>query len=177
LLEALAKAGWVTSDAGPDVLVTIPGRDQAEQISIAQLLRNTDPSLNLQLTGGEMVNVPDARKELAARFPEGPKVWVTGAVGQAQVYSITSPADASLRKAVARVMGAAKYSKTAYIYRDDGNGQRREITIPLNDMMHSKAQDIALQADDVLLIPDDESKKMQQYYETHPLTPPWEKTK
>jgi polysaccharide export outer membrane protein len=177
LLEALAKAGWVTNDAGPEVLVTIPGRDQLEKIAIAQLLQNTDPSLNLRLAGGEVVNVPDAMKEIAARFPEGPKVWVAGNVGQPQVYSITSPADANVTKAVARVLGAVKYSKTAYIYRDDGSGQRREIAIPLNDIMHSKAQDVMLQADDVLLIPDDDSKKMQQYYETHPLTPPWEKTK
>ena len=98
-------------------------------------------------------------------------------MGQPQVYSISNPADASVTRVVAHVMGAAKYSKTAYIYRDDGNGPRREIPIPLNDIMHSKAQDVALQADDVLLIPDDESKKMQQYYETHPLTPPWGTTK
>jgi hypothetical protein len=43
--------------------------------------------------------------------------------------------------------------------------------------MHRKAPDVTLQADDVLLIPDDDSKKPQEYYDTHPLTPPWEKAK
>ena len=73
LLEALAKAGWVTNDAGPEVLVSKDAQEQPEKISIAQLLQNSGPSVNLQMTGGEVVNVPDAAKALAARFRKARK--------------------------------------------------------------------------------------------------------
>jgi protein involved in polysaccharide export with SLBB domain len=132
----------------------------------------------LTLSGGEVVNVPDAQKQLAARFPDGPKVWITGDVGRPQAYSIASPADATVLKAVASAGGVTQgYAKTAYIYRYDSVGVRKAIPIPLNDMLHRKAQDMSLQADDILLIPHDSDKKLPEYYDTHPPTAPWEKTK
>ena len=178
LLEALAKAGWVTSDAGPDVLLTTSDSAAPRKINLRDLQMSTDRSLNVLLTGGEMVSVPDALKEIAARFPEGPKVWITGNVGHALIYSIANPADATVLKVVASAGGEAQnYAKTAWIYRREGAGNRRSIPIPLSDIMHRKAPDVTLQADDVLLVPDSDAKKMQEYYETHPLTPPWEKAK
>jgi polysaccharide export outer membrane protein len=178
LLEALAKAGWVTSDAGPDVLLTTPDSPAPRKISLRDLQMSTDRSFNVMLNGGEIVSVPDAMKELAARFPEGPKVWIAGNVSHPLVYSITNPADATVLKVIAAAEGLTQnYVKTAYIYRLDGAASRQSIAIPLSDIMHRKAPDVALQADDVLLIPDSDSKKMQEYYDTHPLTPPWEKAK
>ncbi len=178
LLEALAKAGWVTSDAGPDVLLTTPDSPAPRKINLRELQMSTDRSLNVLLTGGEMVSVPDAQKELAARFPEGPKIWITGNVAHPLVYSITNPADATVLKVMASAGGEVQnYAKTAWIYRREGAGNPRSIPIPLSDIMHRKAPDVTLQADDVLLVPDSDTKKMQEYYDTHPLTPPWEKAK
>jgi polysaccharide export outer membrane protein len=175
LLEALAKAGWVTSDAAPDVLLTTPSSSAPRKINLQQLQMATDRSLNVTLTGGEVIDVPDARKELVARFPDGPKVWITGSLGPSLAYSVAKPADASVLKAIASAGGLGRhYPKTAWIYRRDDTGNRREVQIPLSDIVQRKAQDVALQPDDVLLIPDDDTKKMQQYYDTHPLTPPWE---
>jgi polysaccharide biosynthesis/export protein len=178
LLEALAKAGWITEDAGPDVLLTTPDSPTPRKINLRDLQMSTDRSLNVMLTGGEIVSVPDAMKELATRFPEGPKIWVTGNVGHPLVYSITKPADATVLKVIASAGGLLQNNtKTAWIYRLDGAGNRNEIHIPLSDIVHSKAPDVTLQADDVLLVPDSDTKKMQEYYDTHPLTPPWEKAK
>jgi polysaccharide export outer membrane protein len=175
LLEALAKAGWVTNDAGPDVMLTASDSVEPRKINLRDLQMSADRSLNVMLNGGEIVSVPDAVKELEARFPEGPKVWITGNVGHPLVYSITNPADATVLKVIANAGGVAQnYAKTAWIYRREGTGNRRPIPIALGDMMHRKAQDVALQADDVLLVPDSDTKKMQEYYETHPLTAPWE---
>lgn len=182
LLEALAKAGWVTSDAAPDVPLTTPDSSAPRKINLQQLQMATDRSLNVALTGGETIDVPDARKELVARFPDGPKVWITGSFGPPLAYSVAKPADATVLKAIASAGGLVRhYPKTAWIYRRDDTGNRREIQIPLSDIVQRKAQDISrdvtLQPDDVLLIPDDDTKKMQQYYDTHPLTPPWENAK
>lgn len=178
LLEALAKAGWVTSDAAPDVLLTTPDSSTPRKINLQQLQTATDRNLNVPLTGGEVIDVPDARKELVARFPDGPKIWITGSFGPPLAYSVARPADATVLKAIASAGGLARhYPKTAWIYRRDDSNNRREIQIPLSDIVQRKAQDVTLQADDVLLIPDDDTKKMQQYYDTHPLTPPWENAK
>lgn len=182
LLEALAKAGWVTGDAGPDVLLTASDSAEPRKVNLHDLQMSTDRTLNVMLNGGEIVSVPDAMKELAARFPEGPKVWITGNIAHPLVYPIANPADATVLKAIASAGGATQsvtqnLAKTAYIYRLEGNGNRRSIPIPLSDILHRKAQDVTLQADDVLLIPESDTKKMQEYYDTHPLSPPWEKAK
>ena len=178
LYEALAKAGWVTADSGPDVLLTTPDSPMPRKINLQQLQMGTDPSLNVTLTGGEVINVPDAPKVWVTGFRDGPKVWITGNVAHPLVYPITNPADATVLKAIASAGGLTEhYAKTAWIYRLDDTGNRSEIHIPLSDIMHRKAPDVTLQADDVLLIPDDDSKKPQEYYDTHPLTPPWEKAK
>jgi polysaccharide export outer membrane protein len=175
LLEALAKAGWVTSDAGPDVLLTTADSPAPRKINLRDLQMSTDRSLNVTLTGGEIISIPDAKQELAARFPEGPKIWITGNVGHPVVYSIANPADATVLKVMASAGGDAQnYAKTAWVYRREGAGNRRSISISLSDIMHRKAPDVTLQADDVLLVPDSDTKKMQEYYETNPLTPPWE---
>ena len=111
LLEALAKAGWTTPDAGPTCCLTPPGSETPRTISIEQLQRNTDPAINVTLTGGETVNVPDT-----------PKIWVTGNVGHAQAVPIRKPGDATVLKVIASLNGLSLYySKTAYIYRADPN--------------------------------------------------------
>jgi polysaccharide export outer membrane protein len=174
LLEALAKAGWVTNAAGPDVLLTTPDSPTPRKIGLRDLQMSTDRSLNVMLTGGETISVPDAKQELIARFPKGPKVWVTGNISHPLVYSITNPADATVLKIMTSADGEAQYAKTAWIYRRDGEDNRQSIPIALSDIMHRKAQDVTLQADDILFVPDTDTKKMQEYYDTHPLTPPWE---
>ena len=175
LLEALAKAGWVKNDAGPEVLLTEPDSATTRKINLRDLQMSTDRTLNVMLTGGEIVSVPDAQKERAARFPKGPKVWITGNVSHPLVYSIANPADATVLKVMASADDATQnYAKTAWIYRLEGTGDRRSIPIPLSDIMHHKAQDVTLQADDTLFVPDSDMKKMQEYYDTHPLTAPWE---
>jgi polysaccharide export outer membrane protein len=158
LVEALAKAGWATSDAGPDLLLTRPDSQAAEKINILQL--QADPALNVKLMGGETVSVPEA-----------PKVWVTGNVTKPQAVPVKNPADATVYKILADVEGLAQYyGKTAYIYRLDPTatttGGRREIPVPLRDMMHRKAPDVALIADDVLLIPDDNGAKRRAVLQT-----------
>jgi protein involved in polysaccharide export with SLBB domain len=149
LYEALAKGGWTTTDAGADVLLTKSPADPPMRINLLQLQLGKDASLNPMLTGGEVVNVPDA-----------PKVWVTGNVTKPQAVPIRTPADASVLKVVASAEGLTQYyNKTAYVYRANASGNRTEIVIPLWAIMHRKAQDVALMSDDILLIPDDNGTK------------------
>ena len=151
LIEAMAKAGWTTPEAGPDLLFTKSAAEAPRRISILQL-QNGDQSVNMTLTGGEVISVPDA-----------PKVWVTGNVTKPQAVSIRNPNDATVLKVVASVEGLTQYyNKTAYIYRPDATGHRQEIVVALSDIMHRKAQDVNLLVDDILLIPDDNGAKRRQ---------------
>jgi len=153
LYEALAKAGWTTTDAGADVLLTKSSTEAPLRINLLKLQLGNDPSINPMLSGGEIVNVPDA-----------PKVWVTGNVTKPQAVPIRTPSDASVLKVVASAEGLTQYyNKTAYIYRADASGNRTEIVVPLWAIMHRKAQDIALASDDILLIPDDNGTKRRDF--------------
>ncbi len=147
LLEAMAKVGWVTTDAGSVLFFSKSSTDAPRTISLDDLQqKSTDPSINVTLTGGEVINVPDA-----------PKVWVTGNVTKPGPVPFKRPADATVLKVVASSQGLTQYyAKNAYIYRTDPvDGQRHEIPIRLKDIMHRKVQDVPLLSDDILLIPDD----------------------
>jgi hypothetical protein len=48
----------------------------------------------------------------------------------------------------------------AYIYRQDGNGNKNEITIPLSKIMERKAADSPLLANDILYVPDNKARRM-----------------
>jgi polysaccharide biosynthesis/export protein len=88
LLEAMAKAGWANSDAGPVLLLTRFDSEAPRRINIAELLQaSTDPSLNVVLSGGEVINIPDAAK-----------IWVTGNVSKPQAVAVKNPADATVLK-------------------------------------------------------------------------------
>ena len=52
-------------------------------------------------------------------------------------------------------------SKVAYIYRREGGtgGKKNEIEIPLQKIVHRKAPDVTLQANDILYIPDDSGRR------------------
>ncbi len=152
LFEALAKAGGVTPDAGSTVLVSKSSTDVPEKIDLLQLQKSPDPSINITLTGGELISVPDA-----------PKLYVTGNVAKPGPIPLKTPDDATVLKVVADAGGLTQYyNKTAYIYRADASGKRQEIAVPLQKLMHREAQDVPLMADDILLIPDDGGYKRRQ---------------
>jgi polysaccharide export outer membrane protein len=152
LFEALAKAGGVTPDAGSIVLVSKTATDAPQKIDLNELQKNPQPSTNITLTGGELISVPDA-----------PKLYVTGNVAKPGPIPVKTADDATVLKVVAAAGGLTQYyNKTAYIYRADASGKRQEIAVPLRDIYHRKAQDVQLQADDILLIPDDNGYKRRQ---------------
>jgi protein involved in polysaccharide export with SLBB domain len=152
LFEALAKAGGVTPDAGSVVLVSKSATDVPQKIDLKELQDNPEPSINITLTGGELISVPDA-----------PKLYVTGNVAKPGPIPVKTADDATVLKVVADAGGLTQYyNNIAYIYRADATGKRQEIPVPLKKLMHREAQDVALMADDILLIPDDNGYKRRQ---------------
>jgi polysaccharide export outer membrane protein len=157
LLEALSRAEGLTPDAGPEILVsrTQPGPNGAptalvQRIFVKALIDAADPEMNLKLTGGEEIRVPEAGK-----------IFVVGNVKKPGAFSMQDTAETSVLKAVALAEGLLPYAgKQAYIYRrEGGSGSKNEIPVELKQIMDRKAPDATLQANDILYIPDRQGRR------------------
>jgi polysaccharide export outer membrane protein len=152
LLEAITRAGGLSPEAGAEILVSRPktASDGAaaalvQRIPVKGLIDAADPALNIRLTGGEEVRVPDVGK-----------FFVLGNVHKPGVFPMQGNTEISVLKALASAEGLMPLaSKEAYIYRREGaSGSKNEIRVPLKKIMDRKAPDILLTTDDILYIPD-----------------------
>ena len=155
LIDALAKAEGLTSDAGPELLLTVRAGDGSQKaevrtISIRQLIDQADPALNAELTGGEEVRVPEARK-----------VYVVGNVKKPGAYPLRDADGMTILKVLAVSEGLMPFAaKTAYIYRKtDAPDSREELAVDLNSIVKRKTPDVKLMADDVFYIPDNNARR------------------
>ena len=120
------------------------------RIPVRSLIDDADPALNVFLTGDEEIRVPEARK-----------VYVVGDVKRPGAFPVKDANTTTVMRALALAEGIGPFpQKVAYIYRAEGpTGGRHEIIVELAKLMDRKAPDVALQADDVLYIPEARAKK------------------
>jgi polysaccharide export outer membrane protein len=159
LLEAIARAQGLREDAGTEVVVSsptgTPDNDQPaaliRRISIHDLIDKADPSVNLTLTGGEEV-----------RIPEMSKVYVVGNVKKPGAFPLQGGgSDTTILEMIALAEGLDSYSsKMAYICRKEDTGAKREIPVELSKIMERKSPDVPLMANDILYIPDNRGKRI-----------------
>jgi polysaccharide export outer membrane protein len=143
LLEALARAEGLTTEAGAEILIT-RGTD-VRHVPMKALIDSTDPALNLILDGGEEVRVPQAGR-----------VFVVGNVKKPGAFPIQDGTGMSVLKALAMAEGLAPFAtKEAYVYR---NG--KEEPVDLRKIMDRKSPDISLTANDIFYIPDNRKGRM-----------------
>jgi len=147
LLDALARAEGLTTDAGTEVLVT---RDQqVERVPLNRLMKDADPAVNFVLHGGEEIRVPEAGK-----------IFVVGNVHKPGAFAVRDTADSSVLRLVALSEGLMPYAaKRAYVYRRDSSGIKQEIPVELDKILERKSPDVPLQVDDVLYIPDNKNRR------------------
>jgi polysaccharide export outer membrane protein len=150
LMDALARAEGITTDAGPELLLSRPGEAGVTRFNVKQLISGGDQSLNVVLEGGEEIRIPEARK-----------IYVVGNVKKPGAVPIRDGSESSVLKLLSVVEGVTPYAQnTAWIYRTDpASGQRKEIPIDLKKLLARKAPDVDLQADDILYIPDAANKR------------------
>ncbi len=170
LLQALSQAGGISADAGNIVIVTrppakpsaaeeggeqaaaVPAEAQSFTINLKDLLDSGDARFNITLLGGDVVSVPRAGI-----------IYVVGAVNHPGGFVIDNDRD---RMTVMKMLslaggpiGSAKI-KSAVILRKNGeSGKRDELPVNLNKVMQLKAEDLTLQASDILFVPDSSSKR------------------
>jgi polysaccharide export outer membrane protein len=157
LLEAVARAQGLREDAGREILISSsqPGDDGkplvlTRRVSVRSLFDATDPSLNLILTGGEEIRVPEVGR-----------VYVVGNVRKPGAFPVQDGADTTVLQMVALSEGLTQFaSKQAYIYRREAGGVRNEIAVPLDMIMSRKAPDVPLEGDDIFYVPDNKGRRM-----------------
>jgi polysaccharide export outer membrane protein len=157
LLEALTRAGGLSQEAGPEILVTRTqaGADGApvaltRRIAVKALIDAADPEVNVKLYGGEEIRVPEAAK-----------VFVVGNVKKPGAYPVQDTTETTVLKMLAMAEGLAPYAaKQAYIIRRDaGSGAKHELPIELKKIMERKAPDVPLMANDILYVPDNSGRR------------------
>jgi polysaccharide export outer membrane protein len=157
LLEALARAQGLSELAGSEILVshTQAGPDDkpltlTRRIPVKSLINDADPESNLKLTGGEEVRVPEAGR-----------IYVVGNVKTPGAFPAKSISDTTVLQMIALAGGLAPYyMRDAYIYRQEGNGAKNEIPVPLERIMQRKSPDVPLTANDILYIPDNKGRRL-----------------
>ena len=108
------------------------------------LIDAADPAVNLKLTGGEEI-----------RIPEAGRIFVLGNVKKPGAFGVHDNNETTVLKALAFAEGLMPYAnKNAYIYRADALGQKHEIPVELKSLLNRKTPDISLEAGDILYVPD-----------------------
>ena len=149
LLDALAKAGGPSPDAGPELLLRREAGN-TQTIDLTKLLSGDSEGMNVLLDGGEEIRVPVARK-----------IFVVGNVTKPQAIPVRQPGDATVLRLLAQVEGTTPYfSDTAWIYRDDPvTKERKQIPVPLKAILQRKSDDMLLLAEDIFYIPDNSRRR------------------
>jgi len=158
LLDALARAGGLSPEAGPEILIsrvqTSPdsaATTLVQRIPVKTLIDGSDPEANVKLSGGEEV-----------RIPEAGKIYVVGNVRKPGAFTLENGSETTILKAVAIAEGLLPYAgKQAFIYRREGGADaKNEIPIELSKIMERKSPDSPLMANDILYIPDNKRQRM-----------------
>ena len=157
LLEAVARAQGLREDAGREILVSRsqPGPDGksvmlTRRVSVRGLIDDADPDLNLQLTGGEEIRVPEVSK-----------IYVMGNVKKPGAFPVQDGSDTTIMQILALAEGLMPFAnKQAFIYRREAGGDKNEIPVALDKIMKRQAPDVTLTANDILYIPDNHGKRL-----------------
>jgi polysaccharide export outer membrane protein len=157
LLEAVTRAGGLTAVAGSEILVSKMQTDAdgqpaslMQRVSVKALIDGTDAEVNLHLSGGEEVRVPEAGK-----------VFVVGNVKRPGAFPVQDGAETSVLRMLALAEGLIPNAGgQAYIYRHEATGGKNEIPIELAKIMDRKAPDAILVANDILYVPDNHTRRL-----------------
>jgi polysaccharide export outer membrane protein len=128
-----------------------PALSDTITVSLNQLMESGDPVNNIILQAGDIVTVPHAGI-----------VYVLGAVGKPGGFVLTNDrSQMTTLKMLALAGGLNRTAKSdhAVIVRRDRQGQQHEQTVDLKKVVQRKAEDVRLEASDILYVPESTGKK------------------
>lgn len=168
LLQALSQAGGIADDAGDKVIVTRSIPDPADApdtpdpsaltapqtftINLSDLLQSGDSRFNIPLAGGDVVSVPRAGI-----------IYVVGAVNHPGGFLLENDLDKmTMLKMVSLAGGTtntAKMKSAVILRKDPKTGKRDQVPVDLKKIMQMKTQDVQMQDNDILFVPDSNGLK------------------
>ncbi len=110
LLDALSRAEGLSPEAGHEILVTHPARENGvssftQRITVRDLVEKADPAANIALEGGEEIRVPEVGR-----------VFIVGNVSRPGALLMNDAGGLTVLKALAMAEGLTRFStKQAYI--------------------------------------------------------------
>lgn len=128
-----------------------PAMSDTITVNLNQLMESGDPVNNIILQAGDIVTVPHAGI-----------VYVLGAVGKPGGFVLANDrAQMTTLKMLALAGGLNHTAKSSHavIIRRDRQGQQHEQMVDLKKVVERKAEDVRLEASDVLYVPDSNAKK------------------
>jgi polysaccharide export outer membrane protein len=158
LLEAITRAGGITPDAGNEILVSRkadasrPGASGlVQRVSVKSLIEGGDPGVNIELSGGEEI-----------RVPEGGKIFVIGNVRKPGAYPLQGDSATTVLQVLALAEGLSPNAgNQAFVFRrESGSSNKNEIPVELKKILDRKAPDTALTASDILYVPDNRGRRL-----------------
>jgi len=168
LLQVLSQAGGIADDAGSTVIVTRSGpgnSDPADSgdastssasqiftISMSDVLESGDSRFNIPLLGGDVVSVPRAGI-----------IYVVGAVTRPGGFLMQNDLDRMTTLKMLSLAGGttntAKMKNTVILRKNLDTGKRDQLPVDLGKILKLKTQDVQLQANDILFVPDSNGLK------------------
>ena len=146
LLEILAEAGSLTSDAGQTLYIfrrTADGRSARLTVPLNELLLYGDPRWNIGLMAGDVISVP----------PEAAiAISLLGALNSPGVHKLPVGDRATLLKAIALAGGLNERASKKVQIRRRENGKETVIKVNLGDILSGKTPDLILQEGDVVVV-------------------------
>jgi polysaccharide export outer membrane protein len=163
LLQALSQAGGIGEDAGTTVIVTRAAIDASDSahpddvssspapqtfsINLSDVLESGDARFNIPLLGGDVVSVPRAGI-----------IYVVGAVNHPGGFLLQNDLDHMTMLKMLSLAGGttstAKMNHAVILRKNPDTGKRDQVPVDLGKIMHLKTQDVQLQANDILFVPD-----------------------
>ncbi len=148
LLDMIADAGGLRSDAGEKILVLRRDTAQAQkkiEINIDQLTDQGDLSLNIFLRPGDVIMIPPARDV---------RVYVTGAVAGPGKVSFLSSEGITVLQAITAAGGptARANLKNVHILRQLPDGTQKRTKVNVSRIQKGKADDVVLQKNDTVVV-------------------------
>ncbi len=167
LMEVLSMAGGTLPTAGRDLTIVRKGeamRDLLPEsgvdllpppstvtIDLAKLVEGKDPSLNVEVHAGDLISVQTA-----------PVCYVVGAVNRPGGFILQDPKyQLTVLKAMGLAGGLAPTSagRGLIIRRGANSSESQSIPINLRKLMAGKIQDLPLEGNDILFVPESSMRK------------------
>jgi polysaccharide export outer membrane protein len=166
LFEILSLAGGLNSDASNRVEITRPvssgvlplptssfdktGQFHTAELRVRTVMDAKNPEENIPVFSGDVITVPKADL-----------VYVVGAVNKSGGFPLSEKEQISVLQAVSLAEGldkVARANKARILRQPEAGAGRVEITVDVNKILDGTAQDVPLQANDILFIPNSVAK-------------------